>query len=333
MIKDLQYVQGFLKDRKETSYLSLMVMLFLSQQGQAQMVNKGDLKVANNTILSVYMDYDNEATGSFINDGEVYSFQNYHNDGVITYSTNSAGVTYFTGEKEQAITGSQTADFQNLVFDNISALTPFKLQTTIAVGNNADFKNGIVNAIDPAREGKMIFKENAKHSFTGDQSFVDGKVQKIGNDRFEFPVGNELVYRPSLHDIASDPGNVYTTQYFNKNSDDVVKNDQKLYPHTSKQDDILTINNREYWQITKDQGEEKIILSLTLKQGVTPSDFFTENTDTELAIVRWDENQAKWVNDHGAVSDPVSDLNYSKLLSAQVGGYGIFTMAIVKKTP
>jgi gliding motility-associated-like protein len=38
------------------------------------------------------------------------------------------------------------------------------------------------------------------------------------------------------------------------------------------------------------------------------------------------------VSDGGVLSDPITGEAYSNLLTGQVGGYGIFTMAIVKKT-
>lgn len=323
MIKDLQQFQFVLKNKKDLNcLLGFLTILLLSQNGQAQLVNKGDLKVSGNTILSIYMDCDNTATGNFINDGQVHAFQNYNNDGVVSYNEKNSGTTSFTGEQEQIITGSRVADFQNVVFNNLTSLMPFQLKTTISVGKNSDFKYGIVNAAD--YNGKMIFKEDASHSDARDQSFVDGMVQKKGTNEFQFPVGDEYFFRPSYHASNSSLQNTYTTQYFNQNSG-------TLYPHSSKDETILTINDQEYWKVTQDNGDERIVLSLTLDIDTTPADFFNESDDTQLAIVRWDEKTGKWMNDGGVVSDPNKDEAYSKLLTAQVRGYGIFTMAIVKK--
>ena len=324
MIKDLQCIQFALKNRENLkSVLSVIMIFLLSQKGQAQFVNEGALKVVDNTILSMYMNCDNKVSGNFINDGQVHVFENYNNDGVVSYSEKSLGTIFFAGEQEQVITGSQVADFQNIVFNNLTSLAPFKLKTTISVGNNSDFKYGIINAAD--YNGKFIFNENASHSEARDQSFVDGMVQKKGTNEFQFPVGDEYFFRPSYHAANSSLQNTYTTQYFNKNSG-------TLYSHNSKEESILTINDQEYWKITQDSGDEKIILSLTLDSDTTPSIFFSENAETQLAMVRWDENSGKWINDGGEVSDPNKDEAYTKLLTAKVKGFGIFTMAIVKKT-
>ena len=323
MIKDLQCIYPALKNRKIlNSVFSIIMILLLFQKAQAQFVNQGDLKVTDKTILSIYMDCENKSTGNFVNDGQVHAFGNYNNDGLVSYTDKSSGTTFFTGEQEQIITGSQVADFQNIVFNNVTSLMPFHLKTAIIVGNNSDFKNGIINAGD--YDGKMIFEEKAVYTDAGNQSFVDGKVQKKGDKMFEFPVGNQLYYRPVITAASSALENVFTTQYFYQNSN-------TLYPHSQKEETILAINDAEYWKVTQDSGNEKIVLSLTLNDKTTPSVFLNAAAGMKLAIVRWDETLQKWTNCKGELSDPTQTLNYEKLLTAQVTGYGIFTMALVKE--
>jgi len=321
MIKKLQQFQFILKNRKDLNgVFSFIALLLLCQKGQAQFVNQGDLKVSNNTLLSIYMDYDNTTTGNFINDGQVHAFKNYNNDGVVSYNEKNSGTTSFAGEQEQVITGSQIADFQNIVFNNLASLIPFQLKTTISIGKNSDFKYGIVNAAD--YNGKIIFKENAAHSEASDQSFVHGKVQKKGTNEFQFPIGDEYFFRPSFQAGAAN-GDIYTAQYFHKNSAD-------LHSHLSKDETILEINDQEYWEVKQEKGADKIVLSLSLNNDTTPSQFFAETSKVKVAIVRWDEVLGKWVNDKGVLSEPVSGEPYSRLLTGAVGGYGIFTTALVK---
>jgi gliding motility-associated-like protein len=303
--------------------IGLVIGLLSCQKTQAQFVNKGDVKISDKTIVSVYMDYDNETSGDFVNDGNLHVFSNWNNDGKVSYTKDKSGKTFFAGSQQQQISGSKIAGFQNIVFDNLAALVPFELKTVIKVGTNTDFQNGIVNAGD--YDGKMIFDENAIHSNAGNQSFVDGMVQKNGSKMFEFPIGNQLYFRPSYDASSSSEKNAFTTQYFYKNSD-------ALYPHSQKEETILSINDSEYWKVTQDSGNEKIILSLTLDRETTPSAFFDIKSDTKLAIVRWDETLQKWMSCNGELSDPNQSAVYEELLTAQVTGYGIFTMAIVKKT-
>ncbi|MEN2402781.1 gliding motility-associated C-terminal domain-containing protein [Flavobacterium sp. MC2016-06] len=302
--------------------LGIVLISLASQTGHAQFVNKGNVKVSTGTILSVYENYKNEDSGNFVNDGQVHVFQDWENNGTVTYSGDSSkGKTFFTGVSEQIIEGTQVSDFQNILFENSKSAVPFNLAGTISVGNKAEFKKGVVNA-DPYG-GKVIFKENAVHSNVSDASFVDGKVEKQGDKAFQFPVGDELHFRPSYHQAGTSKDNVYTTQYFYKNSDD-------QYSHSSKEADILFINDKEYWSVTKDKGAENIVLSLTMAGSTTPPDFFSPSAGTQVAIVRWDETQKKWINEGGAVSEPASGEPYANLLTSKVSGYGIFTMALVK---
>ncbi|OXB09908.1 gliding motility-associated C-terminal domain-containing protein [Flavobacterium reichenbachii] len=305
------------------SGLAFVIMFCTSQNTHAQFSNEGDVQVNKATILSINMDYNNKTTGKFINDGLVYAFENWNNDGKVSYDSTLVGKTFFVGKEEQIIEGTKISDFQNVLFENGKNKVPFHLGGKISVHSVAEFNKGIINA--DSYDGKVIFKENATHLKASDLSFVDGKVEKQGQKEFEFPVGDSLYFRPSYH-AARDSSKVYTTQYFYKNS-------AKIHDHNLKEESILFINDKEYWNVTKDSKGEanKIVLSLTMREGVTPSDFFTP--DTQVAIVRWDESKGKWINEGGLVSDAATGETYSNLLTSQVSGYGIFTMAIVKKTP
>ncbi|MHC0442504.1 gliding motility-associated C-terminal domain-containing protein [Flavobacterium sp. 3-210] len=314
---------------KKKSYcaLGLFAGLFSSYNASAQMVNNGDMKVYNNVILSIHMDYENAPSGKFINDGEVYVFQNWKNDGVVGYNIAANGKTFFIGEQDQILEGGQQSDFQNVIFNNLNSPIPFHLATTFSVNKEADFKKGIIDADD--YDGLVIFNENAVHTNASDASFVDGKVQKIGSAEFEYPVGDELLFRPSYNAVGA-AGNVYTTQYFYKNSGDI-------HSHSNKEQQIQLINNAEYWTVTKDQGSDRLVLSLTMDSRTTPSEFFNLNNDKEVVIVRWDEASGKWIKEGGVTSNKIIDASvspgagYTQLVTHEVHGYGMFTLAIADK--
>ena len=305
------------------NFMIVLISLFVTQKNYAQFVNTGDTKINGGTLISIYFDYKNTPSGNFINDGEVHVFENWENDGIVSYSSSENGKTVFKGTTEQIIEGAKQSDFQNIVFNNLSSAIPFHLATTIAIGKLADFKKGIINADDYG--GLLIFKDLAFHTNVGNQSFVDGRAENNIDKPFEFPVGDALFFRPAFYSSNSPEESVYTSQYFYKNS-------AIIYPHTSKEESIIQISDTEYWSIIQNQGTEKIVLSLTLSPDTTPSIFFSSNPETELAIVRWDNAGAMWVNDGGVLSDPLTNEAYSHLLTNEVGGYGIFTMAVVKKS-
>lgn len=308
----------------------LLAGLLASQQGQAQFYNKGEVSVAENTILSIYENYDNTSDGDFVNDGNVYIYKNWNNDGKVGFTSTKSGKTFFEGEVVQTLTGDSQSNFQNVKFNNISDVIAFNLNTKISVNAISEFENGIVLAdASTARKGLVIFQKDAVHEKTSDLSFVDGEVQKIGVKAFEFPVGDYLYFRPSMHADARNMRNVnntYTTQYFYKNSDDIQ------HPHSQKEAGIQLINNAEYWNVTKEKESDNIILTLTLDPKTTPADFFNVSSDKKVVIVRWDGT--KWVNEGGAVrnrdsSDPISAATYTQVITSEVKGFGMFTIALV----
>lgn len=326
-ISSKQSVRLIAVTRKELSCIAGFMALLLSQEGHAQLVNKETVKVNNGTILSVYMDYDNAPSGNFINDGEVYIFENWLNEGLVDFNADKAdGKTFFTGKQEQKISGTGVSNFQNLVFDNAATLAPFQLATDITVNTNVDFLVGVVDA--DGYNGKMIFNENAFHSNASDLSFVHGQVENKGDLPFEFPVGDDIFFRPSYSGQGTAINNIYTTQYYFQNSGNI-------YSHDKKQKGIQLINNAEYWEVTQNDGTDKIILSLSLDSSSTPSEFLNLKDDQDVVIVRWDDRLGQWINEGGAISDRIDTASkgagYTQLLTSQVSGYGIFTMAIVEK--
>lgn len=290
---------------------------------QAQLLNPDQIKVASGTLVSVHFDFNNTATGEFINDGQVHIFNHWTNDGKVGFTPSQQGTTYFTGHEEQIIDGeipstSVYSRFKNVMFNNTYASTPFLLATDISVSGNANFQKGIIDA--DSYNGKVIFESNAAHTNTSNNSFVDGRVTKIGTAAFEYPVGDANYYRPSIHENSGDNSDIYTSHYFLQNSD-------TNYPHNSKQDNIQLIDDKEYWEITKDGGLTNIVLTLTLNPDTTPSYIYQEINDTEIQIVRWDSTIKKWISE-GGVADEAQTM-----VTAQVSDYGIFTLARVTKTP
>ncbi|WP_379689450.1 gliding motility-associated C-terminal domain-containing protein [Flavobacterium procerum] len=296
-------------------------MIFCIGPISAQTVNIGELSIAPNTQFSTIFDLENKTSGDFLNDGNLYVYANFKNDGLFTYSGSENGKTFFIGNKEQLIDGLSISHFQNIEFNNTSDVMPFRLATTIVVNKQALFKNGIIDASNDI--GKMIFNENASHSDASNLSFVDGRVEKKGSAKFEFPVGDDVFYRPSMKDENSNM-NIYVTEYF-------FETTGNIHPYTSKEESIITIDEAEYWNVTQEQGADKVVLSLTLDKNTTPPVFFLESDDTQLGIVRWDAATSKWINEKGITTELLTGADYTKLITTQVSAYGIFAIAIVKK--
>ncbi|WP_306350533.1 gliding motility-associated C-terminal domain-containing protein [Flavobacterium sp. '19STA2R22 D10 B1'] len=294
---------------------------FNIQNTNAQLANASRIKVSNGTMMSVHFDFVNKASSRIVNDGELYIFNDWRNDGKVDFTPAYQGTTTFMGDQEQIINGNASGltgtKFKNVIFDNTSSPVPFTLASDIAVFGNADFIKGIIEA--DTNEGKMIFAENADHSNCSNDSFVDGEVQKIGTSIFIYPVGDNQYYRPNSIGESNFTTDSYTAQYF-------LKNSNLDYPHANKQNEITIINDKEYWNVTKESGSTLVALTLTLNDATTPSLFSNPTTgSTTVQIVRWDDITSKWVTQGG-----IMDVGHT-MITAPITGYGIFTLALVKE--
>lgn len=289
---------------------------------QAQLLNPDQIKVSPGTVVSVYADFKNGSTGEFINDGQVYFFHHFTNDGKVGFTVSQQGTSYFSGEQEQIIDGelpsaSVYSRFKNMVFNNNSTLSPFLLAADISVSGSLNFQSGIIDA--ESYNGRVIFEADGVHANAGDKSFVDGRVTKIGTAPFEYPVGDGGYYRPSLHGASDNSQDSYTSRYF-------LKNSNASYPHSSREDKIKSIDDRQYWEIQKESGLTNIVLTLTLDRAVTPEYIYDQAAGTEIHIVRWDASAGKWISQGGVADEAQS------MVTSQVTGYGIFALARVVKS-
>lgn len=289
---------------------------------QAQIANNTQLKISKGTTISLSDDFNNTALGEMINDGEINVHKHWINDGKIGFTPSEQGTVHFIGTQEQVIDGDVASAevytrFNNITFDNNYAAVPFILTSDINVYGNVNFQNGIIDA--DSYNGMIVFESTSSHSNAGEKSFVDGKLKKVGNTAFEFPVGDASYYRPLLHGLSSG-SSAYMAHYYLENSD-------PKYPHAQKQDKIKLIDNKEYWEITKENNTNKIVLSLTLNPGTTASYIYDDLAGTTIQIVRWDTVTKQWVAEGGIADQEVT------MVTGEVSGQGIFALARVTAEP
>lgn len=299
--------------------LSIYIYFYFIMIAQAQLYNNSQIKILEGTSLSVFFDFKNASKGEFINDGEVYVFNHLTNDGKIDFVSSSSGTTYFKGDHEQIIDGeipSKTVvtNFNNVVFDSKAISSQFLLATDITISGKAYFKKGIVDG--DSYSSLVIFNNDGSHINTSNESFVDGRVKKIGYSSFEYPIGDKQYYRPSVLTSSNDELNSHTSRYFFENS-------SLQHPHSQKQDNIKLIDDKEYWEISKNNANVSMILTLTLNRATTPDFIYNSQPNTTIQIVRWDESSEKWVTEGG-----VSDLDQN-IVTTEISDYGIFTLARV----
>ncbi|CAI8217197.1 MAG: Uncharacterised protein [Flavobacteriaceae bacterium] len=316
--------------KKYTHTIQLLGVFFLgSTFGFSQTTNEGILHVSSNTLFSSVDAFDNKANGDFTNNGESYFYSHFNNDGEVDFDAAGTGerVTrfdrYATNPSEvQKITGSKTSKFFEVIYDNDSGLVPtYELHNKMSITKVADFNNGIVD--NDNFGGLLIFENDAEAVRMNDDSHVDGKVQKKGDDAFVNPVGDvkkgEGYYRMAAISAPSSVDHDFTTKYFYDNPLSTTAEGQS--PTANMGGNIELIDQAEFWTVTKDKGTADVILTLSYNSSTTPSSL-TSSTE-KLSIARWN-NTAKIWEDLGGI---VNTANQTVTTPVTLDAYGIFTLA------
>lgn len=299
---------------KEKIFSSIIMCLVIAVK--AQTTNIGSFYISENTLVSVHEDLLIKEFGAITNDGDLYVFKNFTNNGKFKFSNNKVtGYTSFVGNNEQIITGEGTSSFMFVEFDNESTSLAFSLDKEIEIVGTTFFENGILKAEE---KGIVTYLNGATSTGISNKSYVNNKAQKKGNEGFTFPVGDyksqTFVPRTVTISPPSDPNtNFYVCFNWEKANIDFDK----------KEEDIGLINMNEFWEVQNKSNEELVELTLTWSSVTTPEIFYSD--PSKLMIVRW--NGEEWVKERENVYIDTR----SKSITAKASGYGIFTLACERK--
>ena len=289
--------------------LALLIAPFF---GLSQTVNTGQVVITSGTIFSTVADFNNTATGSFVNDGDAYIYGNWNNDGVVDF-LEPTGLTRYVGENTQLISGSEYSYLYNALFNNASAQPAFNLSGAISVANESAYRLGIVD--NDNFGGTFQFEQDAYHVFTSNDSHVDGAVEKVGDNPFEYPIGDAGYFRFAGISDPDTTTEVFSGKYF-------FESTNTNYPVDNVRDGITLIDGAEHWTIENTSATSEVLVTLSWNTNTTPSDIL-EAPYEAIHIVRWDAAQQLWV-DEGGVVDATA-----QTVTTAVSDYGIFTLARV----
>lgn len=295
----------------------------------AQTVNEGILSVMPGTEMGTVAEFINEEKGDFTNDGTVYFFNDFTNEGIYSISKNAktGKVIFSRYENEtgvQTISGNSFTEFYDVVLNNPQTAGAFDLKTNIDIYGTMDFQDGIVkidstlNATTGLSRGMLSFQKGAKAINVSDKSFADGEIEKIGNDEFVFPQGNKGNFRYAKISAPKSDKSVYVSRY--------IYDDKKFFEsHSNKSGVINLLNTKEFWLVDKGNNTEgDILLTLSWSENTTLKEVLA-NPEKDLHIIRWDSHNLIWV-DEGGVVDVV---NKEVTTATAVKGYGFFTLGTV----
>ena len=313
----------------------LFLFVLIGVCGFGQTTNVGVVQVQPGTIFSSVAAFDNQSSASYTNDGEAYFYSHFNNDGVVTFTATSNGERYTRFEDHaqinpkvaHRITGSETSYFYDVLYNNGAPILPtYELHSAISVAGEADFNLGIVQ--NDIHGGLFIFEDDATAISVSDDSHVDGKVQKKGDDAFVYPIGDikndRGYYRLAAISAPDNTAHEFTSKYFFESP--IGKLAESQTPTTNKEGNITLLDRAEFWTVTKENGSSDVMLTLSYSDQTTPVEIYTPEADIRIAY--WDDGQKMWV-DMGGVVD---DVENTVTTPVNINGYGIFTLARVADT-
>lgn len=304
-------------------YIHQTLFVTLSLAGCAvlgQTVNEGQVFVLPNTEVSTLSDFENKEGAVFYNDGTLYVYRNFTNNGLFDFTSNrKTGYTLFKGldAYKQKLEGAKPTKFFDVLFDNPTPDFAFDLETDINIAGTANFYEGVLNM--EHQQAALLFLPGSKAINASDQSYAHGMVEKEGNNEFIFPIGKEGYYRKAAIGAPQKLSEVFYAEYFIQNSDD-------LHPHQSRAGVIEWINDKEYWTIDAGEVNSSVILALSWHDKTTPEKLL-QAKKSAIHIVRWDEEQQLWV-DEGGIAD---ESTQTVTTPTRIDKYGIFTLGLVNE--
>lgn len=296
--------------------LLISPLWIFAQRGDVH--NEGTLYVSPGTLVTAEANFNNKPTGKYTNDGEVLFRGHFNNDGLTSFTQALDGYTRFQGFHIQEISGSIDSDFKHVLFDNPHADYSFLLSGGMYVFGETNFYQGVVDNYNYG--GRMIFEQDAHHINTSDRSYVEGEVQKFGDNSFIFPVGKESMYRPGGIIQLGEMPTAFPGEYHAYNSN-------IHYPHQQHAVEILEIDDKEYWTIEEHTDFGQVLITLSWDERITPHNLLDDYE--ALVVLTWDKIEEKWIS-LGGVANP-NERIVTSIVEGQT--YDVFTLGTIRVIP
>lgn len=231
------------------------------------------------------------------------------NSNFISYPT--LGNIDFNGGTDSHIKqlGSAPIEISGVYTNKNSANNYIVLDQDVFIKSNFSFGTGIVKT---AANKLLILNSGAGINQYSSNSYVWGPIKKIGNQQFNFPVGEDTYSSVCTMTAPTNVTDEFVVQYFHKN------------PTTDGYDTALhvsalnSVSGKEYWIVYRTNGTSNVQLSF-LYDGTRSQSVQSVNG---LRIARWSSSQ--W-QDEGNGDITPSGNQYFVKTSGAISQFGPFT--------
>ena len=217
-----------------------------------------------NIVLESY------ATLSVINEGGLLVYGDFLIDG--NFHPGDGSVS-FNGAGNRNIKGNQVV-FNNLIINLSNPEDGVDLMSNISIAYETIFIRGKIRTYNQ----EVIYLLGSDTRKGNSESFIDGRVRKIGNTEFHFPIGTGNIYAPVEISAPEQFTDAFTAQYFNADPGDAG------YTTDSQDGSLGKISSCEYWSINRIAGSSDVSVSLSYENerscGINDPSF--------LQVIHWD---------------------------------------------
>jgi hypothetical protein len=267
--------------------------------------------IAQVTSTNLIVDNDlTVTTGTFNPNSQIVNVgHNFTNNSAFTTS----GTLNFNGTTAQILGGSSNTTFNNLSINNsngtVSGVTVGK---TATISGALTFNKGIFNT---TASNYLIVGNAATTSGASNSSYVDGPIQKTGQQTFIFPVGTGGNYQPISMGAPTNTTDAFTAQYFHSNVYAVPSYTTNTWDAT-----INHLSGDEYWILNRTVGTSSVAVTIgwnASSGGVTSL--------TSLTVAKYDATLNAWKNVGNASTTGTT--TGGTITSNVVGSFSPFTLA------
>ena len=164
---------------------------------QSGIQNNGALRIHPGGIFSGWSNFTNTSSATLVNNGTSYLKAHVINDEAGMAS--GSGITYLNGSSNQQINGTATFKVNNLLTDNG---TGFTINNDISIAGVHTYTNGII--VTSSTPNYVVYEAGSSFSGSANSRHVNGRIKKLGNTNFTFPVGNGTYERQvSLENLTA----------------------------------------------------------------------------------------------------------------------------------
>jgi len=214
------------------------------------------------SVADVTLNQDIEVLGNFTNDGVFYS---------------NGYQLSFTGSSNSIINGASGALTIDELKQNKTGSAITTLSVPVIVNSALDLSNGVIQT---STVNILTLINDATSSSGNATSFVDGPMKKIGNDAFDFPVGDGTYWARIGMTAPSSVTSEFQAQYFNA-----------AYSSTTCVAPLDHVSSMEHWILNRNSGTDNVSATLFWESGARS---FINDLNT-LVVARF--NGTNWVSE------------------------------------